>query len=164
MWQRMAYNPHYVYDCSDARTTGQDKGCRPSFCVKVFWWGDVKKTLTSSVLWWSSDTEKLPAGTKPRTSHRRSPGGEKRRKRTRSAIFSEMTRKGHRQSDQHWNGFKGNIGETLERRGGAHMGFPERIDTILNWTELNSNDTTTLISCKGVLVKWLHANTIRTQR
>ena len=26
------------------------------------------------------------------------------------------------------------LGETSERRGGAHMGFSERIDTILNWT------------------------------
>ena len=34
------------------------------------------------------------------------------------------------------NPFKGNIGETPERRGGAHIGLPERIDTILNWTEL----------------------------
>ena len=41
------------------------------------------------------------------------------------------------QSDQRWNCFKGNIGETPERRGGAHMGLPECIDTILNWTELN---------------------------
>ena len=31
-------------------------------------------------------------------------------------------RKGHRQSDQHWNCFNGNIGETPERWGGAHMG------------------------------------------
>ena len=30
-----------------------------------------------------------------------------------------------------------NIGETPERRGEAHMGLPERIDTILNWTELS---------------------------
>ena len=44
-------------------------------------------------------------------------------------------REGHRQSDEHWNRFKGNAGETSERRGGAHMGFSERIDTI--WTELN---------------------------
>ena len=36
------------------------------------------------------------------------------------------------------NCFKGNIGGTPERRGGAHMGLPKRIDTILNWTdELN---------------------------
>ena len=35
-----------------------------------------------------------------------------------------------------WNCFKGNIGETSERGGGAHMGFSERIDTILNWTGL----------------------------
>ena len=31
-----------------------------------------------------------------------------------------------------WNCFKGNIGETTERRGGAYMGLPERIDTVLN--------------------------------
>ena len=36
----------------------------------------------------------------------------------------ERTREGHRQSDEHWNRFKGNVGETSERRGGAHMGFP----------------------------------------
>ena len=40
----------------------------------------------------------------------------------------------HRQSDEHWNRFKGDIGETSERRGGAHIGFSERIDTNL---ELN---------------------------
>ena len=28
--------------------------------------------------------------------------------------------------------FKGDFGETSERRDGAHMGFSERIDTILN--------------------------------
>ena len=46
--------------------------------------------------------------------------------------FIERTRKGHRESDELWNRFKGNAGETSERRGGAHMGFSERIDTILN--------------------------------
>ena len=40
----------------------------------------------------------------------------------------------HRQSDEHRNCFKGNVGERSERQGGAHMGFSERIDTILNWT------------------------------
>ena len=39
---------------------------------------------------------------------------------------------GHRQSDEHWKRFKGNVGETSEGWGGAHMGFSERIDTILN--------------------------------
>ena len=33
-----------------------------------------------------------------------------------------------RQSDEHWNSFKGDVGETSERRGGAHMGFSERTD------------------------------------
>ena len=32
----------------------------------------------------------------------------------------------------HWNRFKGNVGDTSERRGGAYMGFSERIDTILH--------------------------------
>jgi hypothetical protein len=36
--------------------------------------------------------ETLPAGTKPRTSHQGSPGGERRRKRKRSTIFLERTR------------------------------------------------------------------------
>ena len=35
-------------------------------------------------------------------------------------IFLERTREGHRQSNEHWNRFKGNVGETSERRGGAH--------------------------------------------
>ena len=61
-----------------------------------------------------------------------------------------MTREGHRQSDEHWNCFKGKVSkETSQRRGGEHMGFSERIDTILNWTELkyknnnNKKKTTT---------------------
>ena len=44
----------------------------------------------------------------------------------------ERTREGHRQSDEHWNRFKGIAGELSGRRGGVHMDFPERVDTILN--------------------------------
>ena len=47
-------------------------------------------------------------------------------------IFLERTREDHRQSDEHWNLFKGNVGETSERCGGARTGFSERIDSILN--------------------------------
>ena len=47
-------------------------------------------------------------------------------------IFHERMREGHHQSDENWNSFKGDIGETSERLGGMHMGFSERIDTILN--------------------------------
>ena len=64
-------------------------------------------------------------------------------------------RKGHRQSDEHWNRFKGNVGETSERRDEAHVGSSERIDTILNWTELNWNE---LLFCnlkKGVFFNLL---------
>ena len=41
--------------------------------------------------------ETLPAGTKSRTSHHRSPGGERRGK----TIFPERTREGHRHSKEH---------------------------------------------------------------
>ena len=66
-------------------------------------------------------------------------------------IFLERTREGHRQSDEHWNCFKGNIGETSERWGGAHMGFSERIDIISSWTELNG------ISALRQLLHWVIA-------
>ena len=58
--------------------------------------------------------------------------GENDRKRKLKTIFLERTGEGHRQSDKHWNCLKGNIGKTSERRGGAHMGFSECIDTSLN--------------------------------
>ena len=67
-------------------------------------------------------------------------GGERRGKRKHWTTFPERTREGHRQSDEHGNCFKGNAGETSERRGGAHMGISECIDTILNRTELNRNE------------------------
>ena len=79
----------------------------------------------------------LPAGTEPRTAHHRSPGGDRRGKRKRWIIFLEMTREGHRQSDERWKGFKGHVGETSERWGGAHMDFSGRIDIILNSAEPN---------------------------
>ena len=48
-------------------------------------------------------------------------------------IFIERTRKGHRQSDEHWNRFKGNGQKTSERRGGAHRLFRlHRYDLELN--------------------------------
>ena len=47
----------------------------------------------------------------------------------RLTVFLERTREGHRQSDEHWNRFKGNVGETYET-GEAHRGFSERTDTI----------------------------------
>ena len=73
-----------------------------------------------------------------------------------STIFLERMREGHCQSDEHWNRFKGNIGETSARRGGAHMGFSACIDTILNWTELRplwalfSPDNGWVVAVKGL--------------
>ena len=45
------------------------------------------------------ELESLPTRTKPRTSHDRSPGGERRGKRERSTIFLERTRETHRQTN-----------------------------------------------------------------
>ena len=67
------------------------------------------------------ELETLPAGTNPRTSHSRSPRRERCGKRKRSTIFFGNTRSLHGQSDEHWNWFKGNVGETCQRRGGAHQ-------------------------------------------
>ena len=47
------------------------------------------------------ELETLPAGTKPRTPHHRSPGRERRGKRKRSATVFERAGKGHREKDQH---------------------------------------------------------------
>jgi len=71
-------------------------------------------------------------GTKLKTSHHRSPGGERRGQRKHSTTCLGRTREGHHQSDKHWTGFKDNVGETSERQGGAHMDFSQHIDTILN--------------------------------
>ena len=37
------------------------------------------------------------------------------------------------QLGKYWHCFEGNLGETAERRGRAHMGLSERYDAILNW-------------------------------
>ena len=52
-------------------------------------------------------------------------------------IFLEWTR-GHRQSNEHCDCFKGNVREASYRQGGAIAGFSESINTILNWTELQA--------------------------
>ena len=47
-------------------------------------------------------------------------------------MFLERTRESHRHSDEHWNRFKGNIGETVLRDRIPHVDFPERVDTVIN--------------------------------
>ena len=87
-----------------------------------------------------AERETLPGGIKPRTPHHRSSGGPTRRKRRHSTIFLDRTRKGHRQSDEQWTCFKGNVEKTSERHGGALMGSYERIDRYhfrLNRTDFN---------------------------
>ena len=63
-------------------------------------------------------------------------------------IFLERTREGHRQSDEHWNRFKANVGEASESIWSAYGLFRAPRDyvmyyimyveyIILNWTKLN---------------------------
>ena len=61
-------------------------------------------------------------------------GGWRRKARKEEALddLPWKDERGYRQSDEHWNCFKGDVGKTFERRGGAHMIFSESIDTILN--------------------------------
>ena len=73
----------------------------------------------------------------PKTSHHRSPGGESRGKRKRSTVFLEGARESHRQSDENRNCFKGNIGETSERRGRMHTGLFRAHCSHLELNELN---------------------------
>ena len=70
-----------------------------------------------------------------------------------SPISVQRTKKGHRQSDEHWYCFKGNVGklvrDALERSDG-HFPLAHVTDTILTWTEL----------CVHSLVRWLALNVI----
>ena len=104
---------------------------------QTVWQSHPHKWLASRKIWSVEELETLPAGTQPRPSHHRLPGGQRRGKRKRYTILLERTREGHRQSDEHWNYFKGKFGETSERWRGEHVGFSKHIDTILCWTELN---------------------------
>ena len=80
--------------------------------------------------------ETLPAGTKSRTP--RTPSITWRREAWKEEALDNLPWEGHRQSDEHWNRLKDDVGETSQKRGGAHMSFSKRIDTISNWSELRT--------------------------
>lgn len=67
--------------------------------------------------------------------HHWSPCWQRHRKRKLSTIFFERMRRPS--PDQPWLHFKGNTRETSERCG-QHMGFPDHVHTILNWTDICS--------------------------
>ena len=75
---------------------------------------------------------------KPKQQHKidhRKRAAQKKKKKRRSTIPFNWTRYSPCQIGQHWNCFKRNIGENSKKRGGEHIGFPERLD-ISNWIEL----------------------------
>ena len=71
------------------------------------------------------------AGTKSRTSHHRSPGGERRRKGRSLTILLERRRKKLLSIRRALELFQRQLWETSEKRGGAQMDFSERTDIIL---------------------------------
>ena len=78
---------------------------------------------------------KTAFGLKP-ASHHQQCGGERCGKRKRSTIFTERTREGHHQSDEHWNCFRGNVGKLLRDR-------VERV--IIGFSELELNSTSIIL-------------------
>ena len=84
---------------------------------QIDWWAkQPSQVACSGVVWKLWNVEKFetwPVGTKPRISHHWSPGGEGLKKEA-LEIFPEKNEKGPlRQSDEHWNRFKGNAGEPV---------------------------------------------------
>ena len=69
--------------------------------------------------------------------HHWSPGGDRRWKRKPSMIFLESIREGHCQSNKTWNYLKSTLKETWEM-GQSTYRFSQHIDTILNWSALNT--------------------------
>ena len=57
-------------------------------------------------------------------------------KRKRSTIFLERMRKGNSQSDEHWNGFKGNFGQISDFWDGVECTGAFSCAWIPSWTEL----------------------------
>ena len=101
-----------------ANTAGSSASLWPFFCF-CFW------VLKAFLLpFWRT-----------RTLYQRSPEGPRRSKKMRPMVWLETTRKGHHQSDQDRTCPQGNTGKTDDRRDGAYVGFPERVDTILYWVE-----------------------------
>ena len=84
-----------------------------------------KATLTSGLLLGRSEILRSlrhhlrPQSQGHHTIDRLKERGVERGSARRSSVL-ERTREGHRQSDEHWNRFKGDAGETSERRGGTH--------------------------------------------
>ena len=130
------------------------------------------KWLLLGQIWSVEKLETLPAGTdkakdtRPLIAWRREAllRGSARRSSVKGrerAIVNQTSRLGTA-------GFKGNVGQTSERRGGAHMGFSERrIDTILNRTELCHCGVATpvdshwlVIAGRRRVLHWLHTSQV----
>lgn len=68
------------------------------------------KWLASQMIWSAEELETLPVGTKSRTSHNRSPGGERRGKKS---SLKGWERTIVTESNKHWIFFKDHLGKLL---------------------------------------------------
>ena len=101
---------------------------------EVHLWQNDQDCLRASVVTWGWTTKQQSQG--HHTIDRLEERGVKRG----SAWWSSLKlQKGHHQSDQYWHCFKDNMVKTPERQGGAHIGFPQHIDIIMNWTKLKKS-------------------------
>lgn len=91
--------------------------------------------LTSWTIWKCWDAWDTSCVSKPKTSHHRLPGEDGRQRMEALDDLPLNDETGHRQSDQHRNRCNSTIAETFKRQGWACIGFPERVDTILNLTK-----------------------------
>ena len=128
-WILTSRQPHRV-------TSGRESREMPKLSNRLTGKSNCYKRPVSRKSWSVQELETLPASIKPMKPQ---PAWDRCRKRKRSTIIPQRTRKGHRQTDEHCKCFKGNSGV------GTHMGFSERADTVLNWSELNWPDHSVVI-------------------
>ena len=98
----------------------------------LYVWRELNYTTITSV----EELETLHVGKKPRASHHRSPLGGRRRKRKCSTIFLKRRSKATVNQTNTATVSNAALGRNF-LKSGTHMDSPERICTILNWTELN---------------------------
>ena len=129
-WSTFTFKNMWVYCPGHAGVKGND------LADKTGGQGNPHKWLASRKIWSVEKLEALPAGTKPRTWHHRSPGGERRWKRhpRRSSLKGRERAIVSQTSDEHWNRFKGNVRETSETEWSAYGLFrAHRYHLELNW-------------------------------
>ena len=107
------------------------------------------KWIASQKIWSVEKLETLPAGTKPRTSHHQSPGGERGVKKGSARQSSFRGRERTIVNRMNIGTVsKATLGKLRYRVVCIYMGFSEHVDTISNWSEVNYWSTNSLPTCR----------------